>query len=159
MRSSVPARLYTMHMEKMNIAPDSSHRRCQTENSPNPAPDEFSVVKAKYSDGNSEEITDYTITDGTKLKLDQKSVTISYNGKTVTQAIEVKENSVKSIAIKTAPTKTEYLAGEDFDKTGMVIEATYDDETKKEVTDYTIKDGKNLKNGQTSVTIEFGGKQ
>ena len=27
----------------------------------------------------------------------------------------------------------------------MVIEATYDDETKKEVTDYTIKDGKNLK--------------
>ena len=116
------------------------------------------VVKAKYSDGNSEEITDYTITDGTKLKLDQKSVTISYNGKTVTQAIEVKENSVKSIAIKTAPTKTEYLAGEDFDKAGMVIEATYDDETKKEVTDYTIKDGKNLKNGQTSVTIEFGGK-
>lgn len=116
------------------------------------------VVKAKYSDGNSEIITDYTITDGTKLKLDQKSVTISYNGKTVTQAITVKENSVKSIVIKTAPTKTEYLAGEDFDTTGMVIEATYDDGTKKEVTDYTIKDGKNLKNGQTSVTIELGEK-
>ena len=116
------------------------------------------VVKAKYSDGNSEEITDYTITDGTKLKLDQQSVTISYNGKTVTQAIEVKENSVKSLEIKTAPTKKEYLAGEDFDDAGMKIEATYDDGTKKEVTDYTIKDGKNLKNGQTSVTIEFGGK-
>ena len=116
------------------------------------------IVKAKYGDGTTEVITDYTITNGTNLALGQTSVTISYNGKTTTQEIEVVENSVESIAIKTPPTKTSYVAGDDFDATGMVIEATYNDGITKTVTDYTIKDGKNLKNGQTTVTIEYEGK-
>ena len=116
------------------------------------------VVKAKYANGTSEEITDYNIANGTNLSLGQTSVTISYKGKTATQTIEVKENSIESIAIKTAPTKTEYIAGDDFDATGMVVEATYSDGTTTTITDYTIKDGKNLKNGQTTVTIEYEGK-
>ena len=113
------------------------------------------IVKAKYGNGKTEEITDYKITNGTNLSLGQTSVTISYNGKTTTQAIEVIENSVTSVAIKKAPTKTEYSAGDDFETTGMVIEVTYKDGTTKEISNYTIKDGSNLKNGQTSVTIEF----
>lgn len=116
------------------------------------------IVKAKYSDGKSEVIEDYTITDGTNLAVGQTSVTISYKGKTVTQAIDVSENTIENIKIKTAPTKTEYWAGDDFDATGMIIEATYKNGTTKEITDYTIKDGTNLKNGQTSVTIEYEGK-
>ncbi len=113
------------------------------------------IVKAKYGNGKTEEITDYKITNGTNLSLGQTSVTISYNGKTTTQAIEVIENSVTSITIKNVPSKTEYYAGDDFETTGMVIEATYKDGTTKEISNYTIKDGSNLKNGQTSVTIEF----
>lgn len=116
------------------------------------------VVKVKYADGTSEVITDYSITNGTNLALGQTSVTISYKGKTTTQAIEVVENSIESISIKNPPTKTEYIAGDDFDATGMEIEATYQDGTTKTITDYTIKDGKNLKNGQTTVTIEYEGK-
>lgn len=116
------------------------------------------VVKAKYANGTSEVIADYNVTNGTNLALGQTSVTISYNGKTSTQAIEVVENSIESIAIKTAPTKTSYFAGDDFDETGMIIEAIYKDGTTKTITDYTIQDGKNLKNGQTTVTIEYGGK-
>lgn len=116
------------------------------------------VVKANYGNGTSEVITDYNITNGTNLSLGQTSVTISYNGKIATQPIEVMENSIESISIKTVPTKTSYFAGEDFDSTGMVVEATYKDGTTETITDYTIQDGKNLKNGQTLVTISYEGK-
>lgn len=116
------------------------------------------VVSAKYANGKKEVITDYSIQNGTNLQTTQTSVTISYKGKTATQAITVRDNVVEGIEIKTKPTKTEYYAGEDFDKTGMVVEATYTDGTTKAVTDYTVEDGNNLKNGQTSVTISYEGK-
>ena len=116
------------------------------------------VVKANYANEQSIEISDYTVTNGENLGLGQTSVTISYQGKTVSQAIEVTENTVESIAITTPPTKTEYWAGEDFDSTGMVLTATYKGGTTKTITDYTIKDGKNLKNNQTTITIEYQGK-
>ena len=116
------------------------------------------VVKANYANGMSEVITDYTITNGENLGLGQTSVTINYEGKTVTQSIQVVENTVESIAITTPPTKTEYWAGEDFDTKGMVVEATYKDGMTQVVTEYTIQDGQVLKNNQTTVTIEFDGK-
>lgn len=116
------------------------------------------VVKANYNIEKPEVITDYTVTDGTKLALGQTSVTISYEGKTATQAIEVVKNTVESIKVQNPSTRTEYWAGEDFDATGMVIEATYKDGSTVLVTDYKIQHGKNLKNGQTTVTIEYEGK-
>ena len=58
------------------------------------------IVKAKYSDGSSKEITDYTIENGDKLTAGQTSVTISYteNGvtKTTTQAIKVVEKNISN---------------------------------------------------------------
>ena len=116
------------------------------------------VVKAKYANGTSEIITNYTITNGTKLAKGQTNVIISYQGKTATQAIKVEENSLKSITVKTPPTKIEYFAGEEFEKKGMEIEANFVDGTKKLVTDYTIIDGETLKQGQKSVTISYQGK-
>ena len=45
---------------------------------------------------------------------------------------------VTSIEVTTAPTKTEYMAGETFDPTGMVVTATFDDGSSQVVTDYTL---------------------
>ena len=53
------------------------------------------VVTAYYSDGSSKNITDYTVTDGTGLKITQSYVTISYNGFTTKQSITVKEKEVE----------------------------------------------------------------
>lgn len=117
------------------------------------------VVTGYYADGNSKEIEDYTVQNGNKLQLGQTEVTIKYEGKTTTQKIEVVKNSVENITIKTPPTKLEYWAGEDFEETGMVIEAIYKDGATKKVTDYTVEDGKTLKNGQTTVTIKYEGKK
>lgn len=65
--------------------------------------------------------------------------------------------TVKSIEITTPPTKTEYKAGEDFDPTGMVVTAVYDDNSKADLTakDYTIFHGDKLTKGQEYVTIQY----
>ena len=63
--------------------------------------------------------------------------------------------TLTGISVKTAPTKVIYTEGENFDKTGMVIEATYSDSTKKDVTTYTVTDGNNLAAGKSTVTISY----
>lgn len=119
------------------------------------------VVKANYANGDKIDITDeITIIDGEDLKIDQTEVIIAYQGKSVTQAIEVVENTVESIVVKASPTNEEYWAGENFNVTGMTIEATYKDGTKQivPVTNEMVKDGQALKNNQTTVTVEYEGK-
>lgn len=66
--------------------------------------------------------------------------------------------TVKSLAITTQPTKKEYIAGESFDPTGMVVKATYDDGTTDDnFTGYTVVNGDNLQKGAMSVTIQADG--
>lgn len=66
--------------------------------------------------------------------------------------------SIESIEITTPPTKTSYKVGENFDATGMVIKAKYDNGKSEVITDYNITNGTNLALGQTSVTISYKGK-
>lgn len=116
------------------------------------------VVTAYYKDGTNKVVTDYTIEDGSNLKANQTTVTISYGGKTVTQAITVTANPLVEIKISNPPTKTTYVVGQSFDKTGMVVIAKYQDGLEKEISNYTIEDGTNLTKEQTSVTISYEGK-
>lgn len=74
--------------------------------------------------------------------------------------------TLSSIAIKTAPTKVSYTAGEKFDPTGLVITKTMSDESTEDVayadhaSDFTFKPSLStaLTTGDTSVTITYGGK-
>jgi len=120
------------------------------------------VVKANYNSKTNPSVildsSSYNITNGTNLKVGQSSVTITFEGKSVEQPISVVKNSVTELKIITPPTKTNYKEGQHFDKTGMVIEATYKDGTTKTISDYTILDGNNLKAEQTHVTISYGEK-
>lgn len=67
------------------------------------------------------------------------------------------EKSVSSISVTTPPAKTEYVAGESFDETGMVVTAVYSDGTSEAVTGYTV-DKTTLSVDDTSVTISYEGK-
>ena len=64
---------------------------------------------------------------------------------------------VESIKITKEPNKTKYMAGEDFDPTGMVVMAVYDDNSEAVLpeTGYTIFRGTGLTKGQTDVTIQY----
>ena len=122
------------------------------------------VVKAKYSDETLKEITDYTIKNGTNLVENQSSITIEYQGKTITQEIEVKakepEKAITSINVKAKPTKTEYIQNkEELDLTGGIIEAIYNDGSKTNVpmnsSDVIVSGFNNKVLGKNTITVEY----
>lgn len=49
-----------------------------------------------------------------------------------------KDAQISLFEIVQDPTKTKYVGGESFDKTGMVVKVIYDDMSEIEVTDYTV---------------------
>lgn len=73
---------------------------------------------------------------------------------------KIVDESLKNIEIAVPPTKTSYLEGENFDKTGMIIKANYNDGISITLDDssYNITNGNNLKAGQTSVMITYENK-
>ena len=74
--------------------------------------------------------------------------------------------SLSSISVSTAPTKTKYLEGDNFDPTGLVITRTYSNSTSDTYTyaghtsDFSFSPATNasLTTSNTSVTITYGGK-
>ena len=62
---------------------------------------------------------------------------------------------LQSIAITTAPGKTTYAQGENFNPAGMVVTATYSDGSTAPVADYTVEGGNPFVSGNTSVTIKY----
>jgi len=66
------------------------------------------------------------------------------------------DKSLTKVEITTDPTKTKYAEGEKFDAAGMVVTATYDDDSTAEVTDYTVSP-ETMAKGTTEVTVSYGG--
>lgn len=97
------------------------------------------VVTATYGDESTAVITDYTYEPAGELKATDTQITISYKGKTVTQAITVSEVEVTEVEVTQNPAKTEYKAGEKFAADGLKVTAHYNDGTSAEITDYTVK--------------------
>ena len=54
------------------------------------------------------------------------------------------------------PQKTQYAAGEAFDKTGMVVTATLLDGSTRDVTDMVSASSEPLTDGTTEITLQFG---
>lgn len=96
-------------------------------------------------------VTGYSSTPGTH------TVTIGYMGKTVSFDVTVKEKTVVSLVLKAAPNKTEYVAGQDFNPTGMMIVATYDNGDVEVVEDYELSGFNNVP-GLKTVVASYGGK-
>lgn len=74
-----------------------------------------------------------------------------------TNLISEPETSIELIGIEISnpPTKTTYTVGENFETTGMVVNAKYSDGSSKIITDYIVTDGNNLPEGKTSVNISY----
>ena len=66
---------------------------------------------------------------------------------------------VSSISVKQSPTKTTYLPGEAFDPTGMILTATYEDGSTKDITSgYSYSPSVLNTVGRQAVTLSYGGK-
>ena len=77
---------------------------------------------------------------------------------TINRTEEVPQKTLESISVTTQPTKTSYKAGETFDPAGMVVTATYSDDTTEAVTGYTVAPNGPLTTKDKTVTVTYEGK-
>ena len=100
------------------------------------------VVTATYSDNSTANVTSSvtytpTLTEIT-ASAGTKEITVTYEEKVapekITLTVTEATKTLSSIAITTLPTKTEYTVGETVDMTGLVVTATYSDNSTENVT-------------------------
>ena len=94
-------------------------------------------IKAVYNNGNEQEVTEYTIGD-VETTVGIHPVTVSYGLISTTFNVKFVAKTAVSLKVTKNPDKTTYIQGQKFDKTGMVVEATFDNGTTEEVTNFTI---------------------
>lgn len=100
---------------------------------------------------------EYTLATGTKeygwtFTPEDKT---NYNTKKGKLSFSVLPLEFESVKVTNPPKKVNYVEGQNFDKTGMKVEAVYSNGKSKEVTNYTIKNGEKLKLGQNSVIVVY----
>lgn len=120
-------------------------------------------ITATYNDGTTAVLSDddYTYSPDGPLTTADNKITISYTEdgvtKTAEQTITVNPvpKTLSSIAVTNAPTKTVYTEGENFEAAGMVVTATYSDNSTKVVTTYTYEPSGALSTTDDKVTISY----
>ena len=97
------------------------------------------------------------VAEGTVTVKAEQAATDAFNAGEATATITVNPASVlSSIAVTTVPTKTTYNVGETFDATGMVVTATYTDNSTADVTnDVTYTPNGALTTSHTEITISY----
>ncbi len=97
-----------------------------------------------------------------KTKVGQQTLTVTYKKKTTTFKVTVVEKTVTKIVVKTNPTKTSYIVGQDLVLTGGVIRATYSDDSTNDIsmTNTSVSaSGYNKNNaGEQTITLTYSGK-
>ena len=118
------------------------------------------VITAHYNDGEVKIVTGgYTTSGFDSTTPGEKTVTVTYGGKSDTFMVTVIGVVYTSIEIASEPNKTEYRRGEPLDLTGIVVIAYKDDST------FIYVDIENLQAsgfnsstaGTKTVTVSFGG--
>lgn len=90
------------------------------------------IITAYYNNGTSEQVTDYTLSNPDMSTYGNKTVTVTFDEKTVDFSILVVD--ISGIEVKTMPVKTEYPKGDVFDTTGLSILVKYTDGTSETIT-------------------------
>jgi hypothetical protein len=118
------------------------------------------VVTASYNDGTKAAVKDYAYspTGNFTKKTTKQPITISYTfgGVTKTAAINVSVSAraIQRIDVTTPPATTTYLEWQTFDKTGMVVTATYNDGSTENIDGYYVSKTP-LATWVTSVSITY----
>ena len=119
------------------------------------------VVTAYYDNGKSEVVTSYSIAPSGVLASTDKNVVVSYTfagvTKTANQAITVMTKSITGLNFKTHPTTVNYVEGEAFNPAGLVLSATYNNGSYKDVqaSDCAYSINRPLQTTDTSIDIIY----
>ena len=119
------------------------------------------VVTASYSDNTTRAITEgYTVSQVDFSTPGEKTVTVTFEGKTDTFTITVTAPVTLASIEVTAPTKVAYTTADTaLDLAGMVVTAKYSDNTTQAITEgYTVSAVDFTTPGEKTVTVTFNGK-
>ncbi len=118
------------------------------------------VVTAIYSDGSSKDLTEGWQTNGFSSSAEgEKTVTVTYQGKTATFTVTVVRPTLASVSILTLPDKVSYKVGDKADTAGLKLRLTYTDGSTKDVADgYTVQGLNTSAEGTKTVTVTYEGK-
>ena len=97
------------------------------------------VVEAKYNNGTSKNISDYELS-GYSSEIGTHRVTVTYNGFEASFDVTVEEGKAIALSIDKLPNKTQYIDGQTFDKTGLVVKAVYSDGYSKVISNYSLSE-------------------
>ena len=117
------------------------------------------VVTAHYSTGDEATVTGYEVSGFDSSTAGEKTITVTYQGKTAAFKVTVKETekpvvTLESITIS-GPNKTEYKIGDKLDLTGLVVIAHYSDGSYQEVTDYEVSGFDSTAAGKKTITVRY----
>lgn len=113
-------------------------------------------VTARYNDGSSNVVSDYTFTPVTMVKAGEQVVAFTYQGKNDTVTVTVVALSVTRISGSWVG--GQIFKGATFTKSMFRVTATYNNGASKEVSDYTFSPAIAESTPTTLVTIEYQGK-
>lgn len=113
-------------------------------------------VTARYNDGSSNVVSDYTFTPVTMANAGEQVITFTYQGKNDTVTVTVVTLSVTSISGSWIG--GQIFKGTAFTKSMFRVTATYNNGTSKKVSDYTYSPATAESTPTTLVTIEYQGK-
>ena len=121
------------------------------------------IVQVNYNDGSAREITDYVVSGFDSSAEGDCVVTVTWESvygttysTTFTVNIVDPRPKLTGIYIDAMPTKREYERKESLDLTGLVVIATYTDDSEIVVTDYSVSGYNALKNGMQTITVTYG---
>lgn len=112
------------------------------------------VIAAYYNDNTSEQVTGYTLSSPDMSAYGSKTVTVTFDEKTVDFSILVVD--ISGIEVKTMPTKIEYPKGDVFDTTGLSILVKYTDGTSETKTSgFEVSGFDSSSVGEKTITVTY----
>ncbi len=114
-------------------------------------------VEAVYSDGKTEEITDYTLSGYEPNRLGKQTINVEYSGFKASFEITVEAKKLIGISVTQKPDKRSYVQGEQFDTTGMIVTAMYNNGTNEEITGYNVLGYDPNYIGSQTVSVSYNG--
>ena len=100
------------------------------------------------------DMTDGMVSGFDNTEVGEQELLVTYGGKTTTFTVKIEAKSLTHIEVTTMPDKQSYFEEEQFDKTGMVVMAHYNNGTSDEITDYEIVMN-SAENGTKNVVVSY----
>ena len=112
------------------------------------------LITAYYNDNTSEQVTGYTLSSPDMSAYGNKTVTVTFDEKTVDFSILVVD--ISGIEVKTMPAKIEYSKGDSFDTTGLSILVKYTDGTSETITTgFEVSGFDSSSVGEKTITVTY----